>query len=228
MSGEHHDHDDHHGDGPGHVHTEREFQPDEEPTPQALRAAAIESLLVERAVVTREEVTRVVEETRARTPEAGARVIARAWVDAEYRARLLADAKPAIVELGEDIPIEAPELYAVENTSERRNVIVCTLCSCYPRALLGPPPDWYKSLAYRSRVVVEPRAVLREFGTEVPEDVEVRVWDSTADMRFVVIPVRPAGTDGWSEAQLAAVVTRDSMIGVSDPLAATGEPVAAG
>ena len=217
-----------HDDGQGHVHTEREFQPDEEPTAQALRATAIEALLVEKGVVTREEVTRVVEATREQTPEAGARVIARAWLDAGYRSRLFADAKAAINELGQDIPIEAPKLYAVENTAERRNVIVCTLCSCYPRALLGPPPDWYKSLVYRSRVVVEPRAVLQEFGTNVPDDIEVRVWDSTADMRFLVVPERPAGTEGWSESQLAALVTRDSMIGVSDPLTPSGEPAAAG
>lgn len=219
-----HDHD--HGEP--HVHTEREFQPDVEPTDQALRATAMEALLIEHGVVTREEVTRVVVQTREQTPEAGARVVARAWLDADYRARLFADAKAAIIELGEDIPIEAPELYAVENTADRRNVIVCTLCSCYPRALLGPPPDWYKSFAYRSRVVVEPRAVLQEFGTDVADEVEVRVWDSTADMRFLVVPERPAGTDGWSEAQLAALVTRDSMIGVSDPLTALSEPAAAG
>lgn len=222
MTTQDHDHDE------PHVHMEPEFQPDVEPTVQALRATAIEALLIEHGVVTREEVTRVVVQTREQTPEAGAKVIARAWRDVDYRARLFADAKAAIVELGEDIPIEAPEFYAVENTAERRNVIVCTLCSCYPRALLGPPPDWYKSFAYRSRVVVEPRAVLQEFGTDVADEVEVRVWDSTADMRFLVVPERPAGTDGWSEAQLAALVTRDSMIGVSDPLAASGEPAAAG
>ena len=222
------DHDHRRGHEEAHVHTEREFQPDEEPTAQALRATAIETLLIEHGVVTREEVTRVVVQTQKQSPEAGSRVVARAWRDADYRARLFADAKAAIIELGEDIPIEAPELYAVENTGKRRNVIVCTLCSCYPRALLGPPPDWYKSFAYRSRVVVEPRAVLQEFGTDVRDEVEVRVWDSTADMRFLVVPERPAGTEGWSEAQLAALVTRDSMIGVSDPLTAFPEPATAG
>lgn len=202
-----------------HEHTQRDFQPDQEPTASALRAAAIEALLVERGVVTREEVTRVVEATRAQTPRAGAAVVAKAWSDPAYKERLKARPFEAIAELGHEIPIEAPQLYVVENSPEQRNVIVCTLCSCYPRALLGPPPDWYKSLAYRSRVVVEPRAVLQEFGTSVPDDVEVKVWDSTADLRFLVIPERPAGTEGLSENALAELVTRDSMIGVSDALA---------
>ncbi len=202
-----------------HEHTQRDFQPDQEPAPSALRAAAIEALLVEKGVVTREEVTRVVEATRAQTPRAGAAVVAKAWSDPAYKGRLKARPFEAIAELGYEIPIEAPQLYVVENSPEQRNVIVCTLCSCYPRALLGPPPDWYKSLAYRSRVVVEPRAVLQEFGTSVPDDVEVKVWDSTADLRFLVIPERPAGTEGLSENALAELVTRDSMIGVSDALA---------
>ena len=211
-----------------HEHAQRDFQPDEEPTASARRAAAIEALLTEKGVVTREEVTRVVEATRAQTPQAGAAVVARAWSDPAYKERLKARPFEAIAELGHEIPIEAPQLHVVENSPGQRNVVVCTLCSCYPRALLGPPPDWYKSLAYRSRVVVEPRAVLREFGTVVPDDVEVKVWDSTADLRFLVIPERPAGTEGLGEDALAALVTRDSMIGVSDALAPEAAETRAG
>jgi nitrile hydratase len=148
-----------------------------------------------------------------RSPALGAKVIARAWVNPAFKARLLADARSAILELGIDFRQEAA-LVAVENTAKVHHVVVCTLCSCYPRGLLGYPPDWYKSLNYRSRVVVEPRSVLREFGLELPTDVEVRVLDSTADMRYLVIPVRPAGTEGMSEEELGDLVTRDSMIGV--------------
>ena len=211
-----------------HEHAQRDFQPDEEPTASARRAAAIEALLTEKGVVTREEVTRVVEATRAQTPQAGAVVVARAWSDPAYKERLKARPFEAIAELGYEIPIEAPQLHVVENSPGQRNVVVCTLCSCYPRALLGPPPDWYKSLAYRSRVVVEPRAVLREFGTVVPDEVEVKVWDSTADLRFLVIPERPAETEGLGEDALAALVTRDSIIGVSDALAPAAAEAQAG
>ena len=141
-------------------------------------------------------------------------MIARAWVDPEFKARLLHDAKAAVAELGYDSG-EAPVLVAVENNPQVHNVVVCTLCSCYPRALLGLPPDWYKSLNYRSRVVIDPRGVLKEFGLELEPGVEVRVYDSSADMRYLVIPERPAGTEHLSEAELANLVTRDSMIGVT-------------
>jgi nitrile hydratase len=142
-------------------------------------------------------------------------VVARAWADPDYKKRLLADGTKAVAEFG--IGMGDAELIVVENTSAVHNVIVCTLCSCYPRTVLGLPPDWYKSRSYRSRVVAEPRAVLREFGTVVPDDVTVRVHDSNADMRYLVLPARPAGTEGWDEARLAALVTRDCMVGVTTP-----------
>jgi nitrile hydratase len=142
-------------------------------------------------------------------------VIARAWVDPQFKAALLADAGAACASMGVDLGVSELKLVAVENTPKAHNVIVCTLCSCYPRGLLGLPPAWYKSFAYRSRVVNEPRAVLTEFGLKLPDDVSVRVHDSTADLRYVVIPMRPAGTQHLSEAELAALVTRDSMIGVA-------------
>src|SRR5262249_13076434 len=151
----------------------------------------------------------------SQTPAIGARVVARAWVDPAYRARLLADGSAAVAELG--IDMEDVKLVVVENTPDVHNLIVCTLCSCYPRPVLGLPPDWYKSRAYRSRAAREPRALLREFGTIIPDGVAVRVHDSSADMRYLVLPLRPAGAEGLSEAELAELVTRDSMIGVSLP-----------
>lgn len=175
--------------------------------------AAVRALLIEKGVLTAAEIRETVEAMDARSPADGARVVARAWTDPAFRARLLADGSAACRELG--IDVGATRLVAVENTPEAHNLIVCTLCSCYPRLLLGLPPDWYKSRAYRARAVREPRAVLAEFGTDLPADVAVRVHDSTADMRYLVIPMRPAGTDGLSEPELAALVTRDSMIGVS-------------
>jgi nitrile hydratase len=150
---------------------------------------------------------------RARTPERGARVIARAWVDDSFRKRLLQNGTAACEELGLEIP--ALKLVVVENTPQVHNVIVCTLCSCYPRVLLGIPPDWYKSRAYRSRMVREPRKVLQEFGVALSAEVSIRVHDSTADMRYLVMPMRPAGSEGWDEARLATLVTRDAMIGVA-------------
>jgi nitrile hydratase len=151
----------------------------------------------------------------SRTPARGAQVVAHAWTDPAFKARLLSDGNAALEEIGLD---RGPyKLVVVENTPTVHNVIVCTLCSCYPRWLLGLPPDWYKSRNYRSRAVREPRAVLREFGLELADEITVRVHDSTADMRYLVLPMRPAGTDGWSEEQLAAVVTRDTMIGVAVP-----------
>lgn len=178
------------------------------------RVFAIQSLLIEKGVVTADEIRRAVEDMDSRTPALGAQVVARAWVDPAFKARLLADAKAAVAELGIDAG-SAAVLVAVENTEKLHNVVVCTLCSCYPRMLLGLPPDWYKSLSYRSRAVVDPRGVLREFGLALPPEVEVRVYDSTADMRYLVIPARPAGTEGLSEEELSNLVTRDSMIGVA-------------
>ncbi len=178
------------------------------------RIRAIQALLIEKDIVTADEIRRQEEALDAVTPELGAKVVARAWVDPVFKARLLTDAGSAVVELG----IAADQfttLVAIENTEQVHNLVVCTLCSCYPRSLLGLPPAWYKSLEYRSRAVVDPRGVLQEFGLEVDSNVEVRVYDSTADIRYLVVPERPAGTEGMSEAELAALVTRDSMIGVT-------------
>lgn len=183
-------------------------------TPYEKRAYAIESLLLEKGVLTAEAIRQKIAEIDAITPALGAQVVARAWVDPAFKTRLLADAKEAIAELG--IATDAlTTLVAVENTATVHHVVVCTLCSCYPRAILGLPPDWYKSLSYRSRVVIDPRGVLQEFGTELPPDVEVRVYDSTADIRYLVIPERPAGTEHLRKEELAELVTRDSMIGVA-------------
>jgi len=180
-----------------------------------LMEISLRELLVEKGILTNAQVDAEVENMRSRTPERGARVVARAWVDADFKKRLLQDGTKACEELGLDVP--ALKLLAVENTPEVHNAIVCTLCSCYPRMLLGIPPDWYKSRNYRSRMVREPRAVLAEFGLNLPERVQIRVHDSTADMRYIVLPMRPAGTEGWSEDRLAALVNRDSMIGVAVP-----------
>ena len=182
-----------------------------------LMEVTLRELLVEKGIVTQAQIDAEVENMRSRTPERGAKVIARAWVDPQYKKRLLQNGTEACEELGLDVP--ALKLVAVENTPQVHNAIVCTLCSCYPRMLLGIPPDWYKSRNYRSRMVREPRAVLREFGLELPQDTQIRVHDSTADMRYLVLPMRPAGTDGWSEEQLAAIVHRDCMIGVAVPKA---------
>jgi nitrile hydratase len=183
-----------------------------------LMETSLRELLVEKGIVTDAQVTEEVAAMRGRTPERGSKVVARAWLDAEYKKRLLANGTAACEELGLEIP--GLRLVAVENTPQVHNAIVCTLCSCYPRVLLGIPPDWYKSRSYRSRMVREPRTVLEEFGVRVPENISIRVHDSTADMRYIVLPMRPQGTDGWSEAKLAMLVTRDSMIGVAIPTAA--------
>jgi nitrile hydratase len=175
--------------------------------------SAVEELLILKGVVTREDIARQVEAMEHRSYQRGAKVVARAWVDPAYKARLLADGSAAATELG--LEVGPLKLIVVENTPRVHNVIVCTLCSCYPRMLLGIPPEWYKSREYRSRAVREPRAVLAEFGTQLPADVEIRVHDSTADMRYMVLPLRPGGTQGWDEARLAALVTRDSLIGVA-------------
>jgi Nitrile hydratase, alpha chain len=171
---------------------------------------------VEKGVLERQEVKRAIDWLVSRTPADGARLVARAWVDPAFRERLLADAREAALELGLE-PGQSSVLVALENTDRVHHLVVCTLCSCYPKWLLGPPPDWYKSLPYRSRAVSDPRGVLAEFGLELAYDVEVRVVDSTSDVRYLVVPRRPKGTDGMSEDELAALVTRDSMIGVAHP-----------
>ena len=182
----------------------------------ALRVQALESELVEKGVISREDVRQRIDWLVSRSPADGARLVARAWVDPAFKERLLADAREAALELGLD-PGPSPIVVALENTDDVHHMVVCTLCSCYPKALLGPPPDWYKSFPYRSRAVSDPRGVLREFGVELDDDIELRVVDSTADIRYLVIPRRPAGTDGMDEDELAALVTRDSMIGVAQP-----------
>jgi nitrile hydratase alpha subunit len=184
----------------------------------AARVRALEELLVERGVIGREEVRERIDWLVSRSPADGARLVARAWVDPAFKGRLLADARAAALELGLD-PGPSPVVVAVENTQAVHHMVVCTLCSCYPKALLGPPPDWYKSLPYRSRAVSDPRGVLSEFGVELEDEVELRVLDSTADIRYLVIPRRPAGSATMSEDELAALVTRDSMIGVAQPAA---------
>jgi nitrile hydratase len=202
---------------PEHDHAHEAHAPimeKEELTYYERRVQAIQALLIEKSIVTADEVRRAVEDMDARTPAMGAKIIARAWIDPTFKARLLTDTKAAVAEFGVDTG-SLIKIVAVENTDTLHNVVVCTLCSCYPRALLGIPPDWYKSLNYRSRVVKEPRAVLKEFGLDLDLDVEVRVYDSTADMRYLVIPARPAGTEDMSEEELADLVTRDSMIGVA-------------
>ena len=180
-----------------------------------LMETSLRELLVEKGIVTNEGVNAEVSAMRGRQPERGSRAVARAWVDAEYKKRLLANGTAACEELGLEIP--ALKLVVVENTPQVHNAIVCTLCSCYPRVLLGIPPDWYKSRNYRSRMVREPRMVLQEMGLNIPENVQIRVHDSTADMRYMVLPMRPKGTEDWDEARLAGIVSRDSMIGVAVP-----------
>jgi nitrile hydratase len=176
---------------------------------------ALRRLLVAKGLTTESEIAAQIAKMDARSPAMGARVVARAWTDPDFRERLLADGSAACREMG--IAVDALKLVAVENDSSTHNMVVCTLCSCYPRNLLGLPPDWYKSRAYRSRAVREPRRVLAEFGLRLPENMTVRVHDSTADMRYLVVPRRPDGTEGWPPDRLAAIVTRDCMIGVAAP-----------
>lgn len=207
----HHDHDHLHPYDPDHHHPHRPDQ-DDTMTYYKVMESAVRELLIEKGLITAEQVHRQIEHMDARTPANGARIVARAWVDPDYKKRLIESPKEAIAEIGHDIgPMH---LIVLENTPEVHNVVVCTLCSCYPRWILGLPPDWYKSRAYRSRVAREPRTVLREFGTEIADSREVRVHDSTADMRYFVLPMRPEGTEGMSEDELAAMVGRDAMIGV--------------
>ena len=182
-----------------------------------LMEVSLRELLVEKGIVTEAQVEAAVEDMRNRTPERGARVVAHAWLDGNFKKKLLEDGTAACEQLGLDVP--ALRLVVVENTPAVHNMIVCTLCSCYPRMLLGLPPDWYKSRNYRSRAVREPREVLAEFCLVLSKDMTIRVHDSTADMRYLVLPMRPAGTEGWSEERLASIVTRDCMIGVAIPQA---------
>jgi nitrile hydratase subunit alpha len=183
----------------------------------ALRSLALEALLVEKGLISTDAIDAVVEHyERDLGPRHGARVVARAWTDSDYRARLLADGTAAVAELGIG-GVELNTLVAVENTPAVHNMVVCTLCSCYPWPLLGLPPKWYKDPAYRARAVAEPRAVLREFGVELPDETAIRVWDSTSEVRYLVVPMRPDGTDGATEEELATLVTRDSMVGTGLP-----------
>lgn len=201
MAHDHHDHD--------HDHEQ------EPPSDLALRVKALESLLVEKGLVEAAALDAIVDHYEHKVgPRNGARVVARAWSDPAYRERLLTDATAAIAEL-DFTGRQGEHMIAVENTDEVHNLVVCTLCSCYPWPVLGLPPVWYKSAPYRSRAVIDPRGVIAEFGTELPDEIEVRVWDSTAEVRYLVIPQRPAGTEGLGEDALAALVTRDGMIGTA-------------
>lgn len=185
--------------------------------PYEILEAALRRLMVAKGVLSEAEIAAQIDLMDSRSPALGARVIARAWLDDGFKARLLADCRAALMEIGIDIGHVA-EFKVVENTPKVHNVVVCTLCSCYPKMLLGIPPAWYKSMSYRSRTVVDPRSVLLEFGVTLPKDVEVRVHDSTADLRYIVLPRRPRDTEGWSEERLAAIVTRDCMIGTALPI----------
>lgn len=185
------------------------------PSDPALRVKALESLLVAKGLVDRAAVDALIDTYEQKVgPRNGARVVARAWTDRSYKQRLLSDADAAIAELGYG-GLQGEHMVVVENTAKVHNLVVCTLCSCYPWPVLGLPPVWYKSAPYRSRAVIDPRGVLGEFGLEIDENVEVRVWDSTAELRYLVLPERPAGSDGWSEEKLAALVTRNAMVGVA-------------
>ena len=205
-----------HEHGPEEQH---EAGPKHELSHWAKRAYAMRDILIEKGVVTEEDIRQQAEFTESKTPANGARLVARAWTDPDFKARLMADPKKVCADMGIDAST-LNEFVILENTERVRHMVVCTLCSCYPRPILGRPPDWYKSFNYRKRAVNDPRGVMREFGMEVPGDVEVRVHDSTADMRYLVIPERPAGTEDLSVDELEKLVTRDSMIGVMDALPA--------
>jgi nitrile hydratase alpha subunit len=209
-----------------HDHTHAPPRPDDpEPrTDHELLGVALSNLLIEKGIYSAAEERQRIEALEAVTPARGARVVARAWVDPEFKARLLTDARSAVAELG--IEHVDSELTAVANTPQLHNVVVCTLCSCYPRSLLGRPPAWYKSKPYRARVVHEPRQVLAEFGTHIALEREIRVHDSTAELRYIVIPERPANTADWSEDELAAIVDRDAMVGVAEVTVPDARPEA--
>ena len=196
-----------------HDHAPVERQADAAPSYYEVMETSIRELLVEKQLIGPAEIRRQLEVLDSRTPALGAKIVARAWVDPEFRSRLLADGRSACEDFGITF-YDDTKLIVLENTAKVHNLIVCTLCSCYPRPVLGLPPDWYKAKPYRARAVKEPRAVLKEFGTEIPDDVEIRVSDSTSMMRYLVLPRRPEGTENFTEEQLAALVTRDAMIGV--------------
>lgn len=210
-----HDHDHAHEHGHPHSHDPGPFQPDlKEPTEEwEMLEIALRELMIEKEILTAREIAEKIEEWDGKSPEIGAKIVAKAWREPAFKARLLADGNAAVAELGLEVP--GLKLVVLENTPKLHHMVVCTLCSCYPRTILGLPPLWYKSREYRSRAVREPRAVLAEFGTELSDKVEVRVVDSTADCRYLVLPHRPEGTEGWSEKKLAKLVTRDSMIGTA-------------
>jgi nitrile hydratase subunit alpha len=209
MTDHDHDHDHHHEHGSELSETQ-------------LRVRALETILTEKGYVDPAALDLLIEAYETKIgPHRGARVIAKAWADPEFKQRLLEDASDAVDALGFSNRT-SDHLVAVENTERLHNMIVCTLCSCYPWEVLGLPPVWYKAAPYRSRAVIDPRGVLRDFGVELPADTQIRVWDSTAETRFIVLPMRPAGTEGWSEEQLASLVTRDCMIGTGLPRRATG------
>ena len=216
-----HDHDHDHGhshDGQDHTHPP---QRDHDAGPMGVYEVmeeAIRALLIEKDILSEAEIAAQIDLMDSRSAALGAKVVARAWTDAAYKQRLLADCRAAVAELDIDIG-QIAEFKVVENTPETHNVIVCTLCSCYPKLLLGIPPAWYKSLAYRSRTVVDPRGVLAEFGVKLPKSQEVRVHDSTADLRYIVLPMRPKGSEQLPESELAKLVTRDAMIGTAIPAA---------
>lgn len=216
-----HGHDHPHDHDHGHaLHDHPPPQPDDNSPPgrHEVMVEAMRELLIEKGVLGPDQIRAALENIDSWEVSAGARVVARAWTDPAYRKKLLEDGNAAVAELG--IDPGGAKMTVVENTDKVHNVIVCTLCSCYPRAVLGLPPDWYRSKEYRRRVVIEPREVLKDFGLEIAPDRAVRVHDSLADLRYLVLPRRPEGTEGWSEEQLAAIVTRDCMVGVAEPSAA--------
>ena len=207
-----------HGHENGHSHGENaEYY--------SKRAQAMQVLLIEKGVCTLDDILTMADKIDSRSPEDGAKILAHAWVDPDYKKRLLANAEAAFLELGYDLPETSPKITVLENTDDVHNMAVCTLCSCFPRAIIGRPPAWYKELSYRSKVVVDPRGVLQEFGTVLDEAVQVRVIDSSADYRYLILPNRPAGTENMTEEELATLITQESMIGVG--LALSPESVSA-
>ena len=208
----------HHGHENGHSHGENaEYY--------SKRAQAMQVLLIEKGVCTLDDILTMADKIDSRSPEDGAKILAHAWVDPDYKKRLLANAEAAFLELGYDLPETSPKITVLENTDDVHNMAVCTLCSCFPRAIIGRPPAWYKELSYRSKVVVDPRGVLQEFGTVLDEATQVRVIDSSADYRYLILPNRPAGTENMTEEELAKLITQESMIGVG--LALSPEAVSA-
>jgi nitrile hydratase alpha subunit len=219
-----------HGHDHGHDHDVTQHDPEAAERNKVpfygKRIYALRDLLIEKGVLSQADIQHQIDYMEARSPANGARLVARAWVEPAFKQRLLTDPKAACAEMGIDAT-SLTEFVVLENTEKIHNLVVCTLCSCYPRPILGRPPDWYKSFAYRSRAVVAPREVMREFGTELPEDVDVRVFDSSADMRYLVLPRRPEHTEHLEESELAALVTRDSMIGVTLAKEASSSPALA-